>query len=105
MPKLFVIPLLALSAAISGCGTTANITTATVDMPPKRFGGIAYDFQEVASGHPLYILDLPGSLVGDVATLPDVFIAEETLHLRPSISTPSGHGADSEAPTVASRPN
>ena len=100
-----VIALLALSAAISGCGTTANITQATVDMPPKPFGGLAYDFHEVAAGNPLYLIDLPGSLVGDIATLPDVFIAKETVKLRPSISTSAGEGADAAVASVALRPD
>jgi uncharacterized protein YceK len=100
-----VIAVLALLAATSGCGTTANITQATIDTPPKPFGGLAYDFHEVATGNPLYLIDLPGSLVGDIATLPDVLIAKETVKLRPSISTSAGEGADAAVAAAAVRPN
>jgi len=75
-----VLAILALSIAICGCGTMASITNATGDMPAKPFGGVAHDCDALAMGNFLGALDLPGSFVGDIVTLPDVLV--ENAHYK-----------------------
>ena len=73
--QLFII--LGFTAAISGCGTVMNFASSTGDMPPKPFGGVAHDLEAVAKGDPLGIIDIPGSFVGDILTLPEALIATD----------------------------
>ena len=68
---------LTLAAAISGCGTVMNISSSTGNMPPKPFGGVAHDLHAASQGDFMGILDIPGSFVGDVVTLPDVLVANK----------------------------
>lgn len=69
-----VIAVLALSAALSGCGTMVNITNSSGSVPPKPFGGVGHDLDALAKGDFVCGLDIPASLIGDVITLPDVLI-------------------------------
>src|SRR5579859_1265281 len=80
MHKLLSIAILSLSGAICGCGTMASINDSTGNMPPRPFGGIAHDLDALAAGNPLGAIDLPGSLVADVVTLPDVLV--ENAHAK-----------------------
>jgi uncharacterized protein YceK len=102
MPKPFAVALLALSVAISGCGTMVNMTTSAGNMPPKPFGGIAYDLQAGANGDFSGILDLPASLVGDVVTLPDVLVANRTERRRDN-ATPAGLADDAAGAKTVSK--
>jgi uncharacterized protein YceK len=74
MPRPLAIAVLALSTAICGCGTMTNMHSATGNIPPRPFGGLATDFDAIGEGDLLGLVDLPGSLVGDVVTLPDVLL-------------------------------
>jgi uncharacterized protein YceK len=65
---------MALSAALCGCGTMSSMSTATANIPPRPFGGLATDLDAIGDGDLLGLIDLPGSLVGDVVTLPDVVL-------------------------------
>ncbi|HEY3964531.1 MAG TPA: hypothetical protein VGM05_08290 [Planctomycetaceae bacterium] len=82
----------------------ANIISATGDSPPRPFGGIANDFEALGKGNILGILDLPGSLVGDVVTLPDVLIAHHVDQNRVN-ADPEGDDADGDDPNDISKRN
>jgi uncharacterized protein YceK len=69
-----VIAILALSAALCGCGTMVNITNSSGSVPPKPFGGVGHDLDALFAGDFVCGLDIPASLIGDVVTLPDVLI-------------------------------
>lgn len=51
-----------------------NMHSATGNIPPRPFGGLATDLDAVGEGDLLGLIDLPGSLVGDVVTLPEVLV-------------------------------
>jgi uncharacterized protein YceK len=74
MFKLLPIVVLALPTALCGCGTMSNMHDATGNSPPKVFGGLATDLNAIGEGDLLGLVDIPGSLVGDVVTLPDVVL-------------------------------
>jgi uncharacterized protein YceK len=82
MPKSVLVVLLAVVATASGCGTMANMHAANGSMPPRPFGGLATDFEAIGKGDALGIIDLPGSLIGDVVTLPEVLYANQVEKRR-----------------------
>ena len=75
----------------------ANMHSSTGNMPPRVFGGIAIDCEAAATGDALGILDLPGSLIGDLVTLPEVLIANHVDHNRVKADPDDGAG-DGEDP-------
>src|SRR5258708_2146379 len=97
MSKPFVFAFLALTAGFPGRGTMANIFHSTGNMPPRPFGGIAIDLEAVGNGDALGIIDLPGSFVGDILTLPEVLIANHTDQTRVQ-AVPAGPDDGSEDP-------
>ncbi len=88
MHKAVVIAVLTSSAALCGCGTMANIHDSTGDMPPRVFGGVGNDLDALARGDFLGLVDIPGSLIGDVVTLPDVLV--ENAHYKRASDPPAG---------------
>ncbi len=82
----------------------SNIISATGDTPPRPFGGIANDLEALGKGNILGILDLPGSLVGDVVTLPDVLIAHHVDQNRVN-ADPDGDDADAGDSNDRSKPS
>lgn len=101
MHKPLAPAILGLSIAICGCGTMASITNATGDMPPKPFGGVVHDCDALAMGNFLGALDLPGSFVGDVVTLPEVLV-ENAHYKRASVPQASELRVDRTKKAAAS---
>lgn len=87
MHKTLSIATLALSTVICGCGTMASFHNSSPGNPARPFGGVANDFDAIFTGDALGLIDLPGSLVADVVTLPDVLVAN-AYHKRTSESLP-----------------
>lgn len=75
----------------------ANMHSSTGNMPPRVFGGLAIDCEAAATGDALGILDLPGSFVGDLVTLPEVLIANHVDRNRVKAPSVDGDG-DGEDP-------
>jgi len=72
----------------------SNMHSATGNSPPRPFGGLATDFDAIGEGDLLGLVDLPGSLVGDVVTLPDVLVT----NARHNRMTAPVEGLDSVEP-------
>ncbi|MBS0260931.1 MAG: hypothetical protein JSS02_03160 [Planctomycetes bacterium] len=78
---------LALLVMTVGCGTMTNMHKSTRGVAPEPFGGLATDFEAIGNGDLLGMIDIPGSLVGDLVTLPEVMRAnqvEKRLDAAPS---------------------
>lgn len=100
MLRICMMSALALAAGLcsAGCGTMANFDTegrrkAGVQQAPTAFGGVSRDFKwaaetmsvdcplpnKVLIGWPrstLYMVDVPFSLLGDLVTLPMIYMSE-----------------------------
>jgi len=95
-PGTVILAVTLLALAGSGCGTQANLDGRALplistpgEIKPMPFGGVVRDAQwvhHVATFDPehpvagalcstIFVLDMPFSLVGDVVTLPQAFIA------------------------------
>jgi len=90
-----------LSAALCGCGTMVNIHDSTGYLPPQPFGGIAHDLDAIATGDLLGAVDLPGSLVGDIVTLPGVLV--ENAHSKRATDPLPGESQAGDARPAATR--
>jgi uncharacterized protein YceK len=84
-------PTLAM-AALSGCGTMANMDGrkyALIDFPhqyqPKPFGGVQRDFIWISNGIIPFVFDLPFSVVGDIVSLPSVLTMPPVEIIKPEL--------------------
>lgn len=98
-------PFAIAACLLCGCGTMANLDgrryaliSRSDEVRPKILGGVQKDIGWIASGNPvgpIFVLDLPASLVGDVITLSSVREAQtrwdekkEEIKLKPHLATP-----------------